>query len=638
MRETRRLTCHHDCPDTCGILVTVEDGRVTHLKGDPEHPITQGFLCYRTNRYLSRQYDPTRIVTPLLRKNGEHVPISWDEAIEHAATQLEKIRAESGPASVFHYRGGGSLGQLTGLIDYFFELFGPVTTHRGSICSGAGTAAQELDFGVCDSSDNAEIENAKSIVLWGKNVFTSSPHTIPALKSAKARGARITLIDPAHHRTASLADRFIQCRAGSDFALAMAATRIAMDRGWTDPKAPSYCDNYAGFNTLAHSRSVEDWCNEADVTVEDATYLAEHFGPNRPCTVLLGWGLARHAHGGASVRAIDALSAVTGNMGVSGGGVAYYFDHSGAFAGPGGADSPRSIPEPLFGQEVLAATDPPIRAVWITGANPVVNLPESDKTVRALQSRDFVVVADLFMTDTAREADLILPATMMLEADDIFDAYGHHYLGTSKPALPRPEGTRSDFEVAQAMAERLGFGEKLAGTPDAWKRRILSADAREKGVSIEALDNGAMLNPLAPRVIFEGQKFATETGRVNLLTVAPAPIESPPSEFPLRLMAHSTRESQCSQWVAPPQTPLELTVHPDVANGFDDGAECTLESRQGKMRVRLRFDEKQRKDVALMPKGGPHDRGACANTITAAKLTDIGEGGNIYDECVRIVA
>lgn len=638
MGEIRKLICHHDCPDTCGILATVEDGRVTRLKGDPDHPITQGFLCYRTNQYLRRQYDPDRLLSPLLRKNGEHVPVSWDEALDHAAEQLQRIRAESGPASIFHYTGGGSLGHLTELMGYCFKLFGPVTTKRGNVCSGAGTTAQELDFGIADSSSKLDIENAKSIVLWGKNVFTSSPHTIPFLKAATARGARITLIDPVEHRTASLADRFIQCRAGGDFALAMAATRVAMERGWLDEKAPSYCDNYDEFKALVVSRSVAHWCEDADVSVEEAVYVAEHFGPHRPCTVLVGWGLVRHTHGGASLRGIDALGAVTGNLGVPGGCVSYYLDNNGAFAGPDAPESPRTIPEPLFGPGVLAAEDPPIRAVWVTGANPVVNLPDSDATVRALRTREFVVVADLFMTDTAREADLILPATMMLEADDIFDAYGHHFLGVSKPAVPRPEGTRSDFEVAQAMAERFGFGEKLAGTPEEWKRRWITKEASEQGVCVEELEENVMPNPLTPPVIFEGQRFPTKTGRVNLLTAAPDPVPEPPAEYPLRLMTHSTREAQCSQWVKPPETPFEVTVHPDSANGIEDGAECSLESAHGKLRVRVRYDDRQRKDIALMPKGGPYNRGACANAIIEARVTDIGDGGNLYDECVRIVA
>ncbi len=187
------------------------------------------------------------------------------------------------------------------------------------------------------------------------------------------------------------------------------------------------------------------------------------------------------------------------------------------------------------------------------------------------------------------------------------------------------------------MAERLGFGEKLAGSSDEWKRRWITKEAAAQGVCIEELEKGVMPNPLTPRVIFEGQRFPTKTGHVNLLTTAPTPVAEPPSEYTLRLMTHSSRDSQCSQWVAPPETPFELTVHPDSANGIKDGAECSLESAHGKLRVRLRHDDRQRKDIALMPKGGPYDRSACANAITEARLTDIGDGGNLYDECVRIV-
>src|SRR5262245_36488090 len=189
MLETKKTVCNRDCPDACGIVATVEKGRVTRLAGDPDHPITQGFLCYRTNHFLATQYSPDRITTPLLRRGDALVPIGWDDAIDFAASRIEAIKRESGPEAIFHYRSGGSLGLLKHLSDLFFAKLGPVTTKRGDICSGAGDAAQMTDFGEEDSHDLFDLLNAKNILIWGKNVFTSSPHTIPVLKEAKARGA-----------------------------------------------------------------------------------------------------------------------------------------------------------------------------------------------------------------------------------------------------------------------------------------------------------------------------------------------------------------------------------------------------------------------------------------------------------------
>ena len=400
MKQIRKTLCNRDCPDACRIVATVEDGRVTSIRGDKDHPVTRGFLCYRTSLFLSTQYSPERLRTPLLRRNGNFHPISWNEALDLAAERLTAIRRESGPAAIFHYRSGGSLGLLKHLSDYFFEQFGPVTTKRGDICSGAGDAGQEADFGDSDSHDVFDLLNSRNILLWGKNVFTSSPHLVPILREARAKGARLVQIDPIHHKTSVLCERYIQPRPGSDFALAMAIAQILFEQGWIDPEAPSYCDHVDEFQALAKGRSVPEWCQEADVSTEVASDLAKRLGQDKPTSILVGWGMGRRINGAGAVRALDALCALSGNIGIPGGGVSFYFKRRGAFDTSfvqGAKVAPRTVCEPLFGPEVLRMKDPEIRAVWVTAGNPVIMLPESETTRRALQSRDFVVVADSFL-------------------------------------------------------------------------------------------------------------------------------------------------------------------------------------------------------------------------------------------------
>lgn len=227
MPELRKTLCNRDCPDTCGIVATVDNGRITQLRGDPDHPITQGFLCYRTSHFLDTQYSAERLVSPLMKnEQGEFLPISWERALDIIAQRLLEIRGQSGPAAIFHYRSGGSLGVLKAAADLFFERFGPVTEKRGDICSGAGDAAQTIDFGEEDSNDLFDLLNAKNILLWGKNAVVSSPHTVPILREAKNRGAELLLIDPVYHKTASFCDQFYQIRPAADFAFAMAVARI----------------------------------------------------------------------------------------------------------------------------------------------------------------------------------------------------------------------------------------------------------------------------------------------------------------------------------------------------------------------------------------------------------------------------
>jgi len=634
-----KTTCNRDCPDACGIVATVEDGRVTHLGGDPEHPITQGFLCYRTSHFLETQYGRERLTSPLLRskQSGKLLPVSWDEALDVAARELTRIRQESGPASIFYYRSGGTLGMMGAVVDLFFEQFGPVTVKRGDICSGAGDAAQMVDFGVEDSNDIFDLYHARSILLWGKNPYVSSPHLLPVLKECRRRGAQVLLIDPVHHKSVALCDEFIQVRPGGDFALAMAVAQLLFAAGQIDPQAPQFCDHLPEFRAQAQSRTLSDWLHEADVSESSARRIAAALGTDKPATILVGWGMGRRRNGAAIVRALDALAAVTGNLGIPGGGSSFYFKRRGAF------DSsfvkglaPRTVCEPLFGREILAMNDPPIRAVWVTAGNPVAMLPESHTTVAALKSREFVVVCDHLLTDTAELADLVLPTTTLLESDDLLGAYGHHYLAVSRPVVPPPDGVRSDLQIVQGLAERVGLSGVVAGTAREWKQRMMAPKLAPHGITVETLEAGPVRNPLAMPVLFAERRFATASGRVNLVVSAPPSFARPNAEFPLLLMALSTERSQCSQWARPQQGLIELTVHPDSAAGIADGGTGELSSVIAAIPVVVRHDPTQRRDVALLAKGGHFRDGRCANALVEAQLTDLGEGGALYDQPVRL--
>lgn len=640
MTETRKTLCNRDCPDACSIVATVEDGQITKIRGDKEHPITRGFLCYRTSLFLSTQYSTERLTSPLLRRNGQFHPVSWDEALDLAADRLTTIRKESGPAAIFHYRSGGSLGLLKHLSDYFFEKFGPVTIKRGDICSGGGDAAQELDFGEEESHDLFDLLNSRNILLWGKNIFTSSPHTVPVLMDAKAKGTKLVLIDPVHHKTANLCESFIQPRPGSDFALAMAVARILFEQGWIDPEATTYCDHLREFEALARRYTVADWCTQADVPQKAAHDLAQRLGPGKPAAILVGWGMGRRINGAGMVRALDALCAISGNIGIPGGGVSFYFKRRGAFDTSfvqGKNAAPRTVCEPLFGPEVLQMSDPPIRAVWVTAGNPVAMLPESKTTCDALSSREFVVVVDSFMTDTARLAHLVLPTTTLLEADDLLGSYGHHWVGVARPVVAPPQGIKSDLEIVQALASRVSLGDVMSGSANDWKRRMIAPRLVPHGITLETLENGAIRNPIPRKVLFSDRKFPTATGRVNLMTEAP-PSPSEDRHYPLFMMSLSTERSQSSHWAVPQEGPAIVTIHPGAANGIADGELCRLESAIGSMVVRLRHDPRQRCEVAIIPKGGHFRDGRCANALLRARTTDLGEGGALYDERVRLVA
>jgi len=631
-------TCNRDCPDACGIVATVEDGRVTKIQGDPDHPVTRGFLCYRTSRFLDRQYDRERLTSPLVRRGAEFVPVSWDAALDRVAEALLRIRGESGPAAILAYRSGGSLGLMKHVTDYFFERFGPVTIKSGDICSGAGDVAQETDFGDEESNDLFDLYNSRTIVLWGKNPYVSNVHLLPVLREAKARGARLVQIDPVRHRGADLCDVVMQPRPGGDVALGLGTARLLFERELVDPQAAFYCDHLEQLRSTCFARELEEWAGLADVSPAEIDALAAMFGDG-PLAILVGWGMQRRTNGAAAVRVLDALGAISGNVGRAGGGVSFYCKRRGAFdlsftRGLGVA--PRSIPEPLLGPGILAARNPEIRMVWVTCGNPVAMLPESRTVERALATREMTVVVDSFLTDTARTAHVVLPTTTMLEDEDLVGAYGHHWLGAVEPVVPPPPGVKTDYEIVQELARRTGLAEEFAADARAWRARLLARVAPH-GVTLATLARGAVKNPLVSPVWLADRKFPTASGRVNLIhDVDPVP-PRPTPERPLLLMALSTEKAQSSQWAARTDGPATVTVHPAVANGFGDGDLVRLESEIGSLVVRLRLDPRQRRDVALTVKGGWLRDGQCANALVPARTTDLGGGAAYYDAPVRLL-
>jgi anaerobic selenocysteine-containing dehydrogenase len=635
-----RTACNRDCPDVCGILATVRDGRVTRLQGDPDHPVTRGFLCHRTSRFLDRQYSPDRLTTPLMRDGDGFRPIGWDEALDRIARQMCAIRAESGPGAILHYRSGGSLGLMKHVTDALFERFGPVTLKSGDICSGAGDAAQLADFGVEDSHDLEDLRNARTILLWGKNPHVSSPHLVPLLRECRKAGARVVLVDPVHHQGVSSADLYLQPRPGGDVALGLGVARELFEAGAVDPTCEAYCLNLQVFRRTALGRSTAHWAELAGVRVDEVRALAQAYAQG-PSAILVGWGTQRRGNGSAAVRVLDALGAISGNLGVAGGGVSFYFQRRGAFdlSFASGAAA-RRLPEALLGQAVLEARDPPVRAVWVTAGNPVAMLPDSRKVAEALQTRDLTVVVDAFLTDTARCAHFVLPTTTLLEEDDLVGSYGHAWLAEVRPVVARPEGVRSDYEIAGELAVRLGLpnAQEFRQPVEVWKRRLLSRVA-DHGAGLDQLRQGPVRHPLAPKILFEDRKFPTPSGKVELVTdLDPTPPQVTPQR-PMLLMALSTERSQASQpaGAQEPQGPPVATVHPDAALGFDDGGLAQVVSDVGAMTVRLRFDPRQRRDVLAMAKGGSLGAGRCPNALVPARQTDCGGGAVYYDTPVALL-
>jgi len=377
---------------------------------------------------------------------------------------------------------------------------------------------------------------------------------------------------------------------------------------------------------------------ESGADLAAAAEVAEWLATLAPAATLVGWGLARRPAGAATVRALDALAAGRGNLGVPGGGVSYYFGRRTAFD-PVAPDvaPPRTLAEALLGQEILAATDPPIEVVWVTAGNPVSMLPDSHAVRRALAAR-FTVVVDTHPTDTTDVADLVLPTLTLLEDEDLLGAYGNHWLRRSTAAVAPPDGARHEYGILTALARRLGVADALPADRAAAEARLTRRLAAA-GVTPERLATGPVRSPFAAEVLFADGRFPTANGRMQLLTELPPPEPAPDPALPLRLMATSHAEAQSSQWTGKLRAvPLAARVHPSAAAGFADGAEAWIESARGRLRVTVRHDPDVHPTLVVVAKGGMLRDGRCANALIAARETDAGGGAAFYDEPVRLVA
>ncbi|MCA9781850.1 MAG: molybdopterin-dependent oxidoreductase, partial [Candidatus Eremiobacteraeota bacterium] len=446
-----------------------------------------------------------------------------------------------GAESILHYHSGGSLGYLKNLIPVFFQEFGPVTVKRGDICSGAGEWAQETDFGLCDSSDPSDLLKSRLIVVWGKNVHTSSVHLVPTLMEARRAGAIIVGIDPVPTRATRLSDVFLCPRPGTDAQLALAVVSHLVERDAVAPDASAYCDNLEEFLSMACSVSFEERMARCGLDPEEGRKFAELYRHNSPSSILVGWGAPRRPNGADTVRAMDGLAAVSGNIGTTGACVSFYYQRRRNFSRrylPEVVEPPRTFSETRLGREMREA-DPPVRLAWVTAGNPAAMLPDSQTVAEELRKTNFTVVVDTHHTDTTACADLVLPTLTLVEDDDLMGAYGNHFLRVSRPVI-EPEGeARHELWIFQELSRRVGLEGLLDGTPTEWKDRLLSEE-----VDRSILEGGSTRQPGAPMVLFEGRRFLTPTGRVNLMTNEPPLPEEAEREYPYRLMAVSHPDAQ----------------------------------------------------------------------------------------------
>ena len=470
--KTVRAACAHDCPDTCAMLVTVEDGKAIEVCGDPEHPFTKGGLCVKVNNYQDKVYSPDRLLHPLRRSgpkgSGQFEEITWDEALDEIADRFKTTIADHGPESIMPVSYLGTQGIINGLNvgDPFFNALGATITERTYCDSGACTA-YTMTIGATAGVDPESLVHSRYIIIWACNMVSTNLHLWPFVAEAQRRGAKVVVIDPMRHATAKRADWHIPIRPGTDGALALAMMDVIITEGLTDEAYVR--DHTVGYDELVEraQQHTPEWAEgETGIPADDIRTLAREYATSQPSMIRIGVAIERHAGGGQTVRSIACLPALVGAWRQVGGGLLQlplwaFPVNWGALMHPELATpGTRVVNQFRLGQALTGELqlDPPINALMVYNSNPLVVCPDQDKLITGLSRDDlFTVVSDHFLTDTARYADIVLPATTQLEQDDIMFSWGHFYVSLNTPAIAPLGEAISNTELFRRLAARMGL-------------------------------------------------------------------------------------------------------------------------------------------------------------------------------------
>ena len=491
--------CHHDCPDTCAWEVTVVDGVATRLRGSAEHPVTRGTLCPKVNRYLERVYHPERVLTPLRRTgakgSGEFVPISWDEAVALVSGRMRELidagRAES--ILQFSFAGTQGLIQMGVLLDRFFDAIGASDIRR-ELCGATALRGAAEVLGQPFGMDPHSLGHSRTIVLWGTNTRITNRHLWPVVEEARAAGAVVVVIDPVRTETAREADVFLQLRPGSDVALVLGVVHVLDRDGFVDPEwIEEHTEGWDELRASAAGWSPDRAAAATGLDAERVEWLAHRMATEGPTGIRTLIGPEHREHGQAILRAVTMLPAVLGSWREVGGGLARSSQlwHEVALA-QDVRPVRRSVNMARLGEVLLeqGSLDPPIEMLVVHNSNPATILPDQNRVIAGLERDDLVtVVIDQFLTDTARYADVVLPATTQVEQLDLAISWGPLYLALNQPAIaPRGEAL-PNTEIARRLATALGLDDPALHRSDEELVRELLATGHPflEGISYERL-------------------------------------------------------------------------------------------------------------------------------------------------------
>ncbi len=663
MTTEHESVCTLDCPDTCSLSVTVERGRIAKVDGSRRNPFTAGYICAKVRRFPERVYSPLRVLHPQRRVGrkgaGIFERITWAQAIDTIAERFKRVIATDGPQAILPYHYGGSNGLLSeeAVDARFFNRLGASVLLK-TICAAPTDAAYRAMYGTMGSVPPEDYHFARVIILWGVNPAVTGIHLLPHIRAAQRAGAAVIVIDPRRTAVARRATMHLQPVPGTDVVLALALINELVLRERVD--ADFVRRHVNGFETLATAAAAYPLPRAAaicGVAEADLSRLATIYADASPAVIRCGWGVERNRNGGNAVRAILALPAIAGKFGVRGGGMtmslsrAFPIDVNALSRPDLRQQAGRQVNMNRLGRVLTEPQSPPVRALFVYNANPVATTPDQGRVCRGLAREDlFTVVHEQVLTDTARFADILLPAPTAFEQAEVKKAYGHYYLQYAAPVIPPLGEALSNADLFARLALAMGFGDAALCPPeDALIDAAIAASAERFGaVTAERLRADKI-----SRLLFDGQRdlvqfetdFPTTPSRkIELCPPVLGPIRYEPraaSAYPFTLLSPASDRTINSTFGEFDGPRPRLSMHPDDAarRGIRDGDAVRVFNDLGEVHVHAAVGPDVRPGVVSLPKGlwqRSTLNGATATALVADDLTDLGEGACFNDARVDV--
>ena len=660
--STVRTACPLDCPDSCTLDVTVENGRIVKIDGGDDNPVTRNFICAKVRRFADRVYGEDRLLYPAIRQgakgHGTFARVTWSEALDHIAARMTEIRDQYGAEAILPFCYGGSNGLLTqDTADAaLFRRFGTSRLAR-TVCAAPTGAANQGLYGKMPGVTYLDYPHARLIVLWGVNPAASGIHLVPFIKEAQRAGARLVVIDPRATSLARQADLHLQLRPGTDLPVALALHRHMFAGGHADRAfLDAHTTGAGALQARADEWTIERAARVADIGEDQLAQLADWYVRSSPAVIRCGWGLERNRNGGSAAAAIMALPAVGGKFGVRGGG--FSMSNSAAL-GIKAAKWMDDTPEPQtrivnmnhLGRALTEFDAPPVQMLFVYNCNPLATMPDQNRVLRGLQRNDlFTVVFDQVFTDTARYADVVLPATTFLENYDIAKAYGPISLQLVRPVIEPVAESRPNAEVFSDLAERLGVGVAEVETDT-----LLRVVGRiPEAIGAELMERGAVTPPYGGAPIQFVDVFPlTGDGRIHLCPEelerqAPGGLYAyqpdPSTErYPLALISPASEKTVSSTMGELRERAGVLQMHPSdaAARGLAQDDPVRVFNDLGEVQVPLGINRDVKPGTVTLPKGlwrKSTYNGFTANALAPDSLTDLGGGACFNDARVQVAS